>query len=67
MLRIFPGLAVAVSAFGQYRRRVDISGAEFGSNSIPGTLGDDYTFEIEATFQYFGNKGLGLMRFAGER
>jgi endoglucanase len=64
MLRIFLGLTLAVSVFAQYRRGVDISGAEFGNNSIPGTLGHDYTFESESTFQYFGNKGLGLMRFA---
>jgi hypothetical protein len=58
MLRILFGLTLAVCAFAQYRRGVDISGAEFGNKSIPGTLGRDYTFESESTFQYFGeNRG----------
>ena len=49
---------------GQYRRGVNIAGAAFGSSSLPGVLGRDYTFESEATYQYFGTKGLGLIRFA---
>jgi endoglucanase len=49
-------------AFGQYRRGVNVSGAEFGMAHIPGVFNTDYTFNSEATFQYFGDKKLGLIR-----
>lgn len=52
----------AATLFGQYRRGVNVSGAEFGSGNIPGQLGRDYTFNSEATFQYFGDKTLSLTR-----
>src|ERR1700737_2165573 len=55
-------LLAAQGAFGQYRRGVNIAGAEFGNNNLPGLLGRDYTFNSENTFRYFGEKGLGLMR-----
>jgi endoglucanase len=51
-------------AIGQYRRGVNVSEAEFGQTSIPGTLGKSYTFGSENTFRYFGGKQLGLMRVA---
>lgn len=64
MHRIVFGLLIVSTLHAQYRRGVDISGAEFGSQTIPGSLGKDYTFQSESTFRYFGEKGLGLMRFA---
>jgi endoglucanase len=58
------GAFLAITASGQYRRGVNIAGAEFGNQNLPGTLGRDYTFNSEATFRYFAGKGLGLMRIA---
>jgi endoglucanase len=51
---LFPALA--------YRRGVNVSGAEFGQSSLPGTLGRDYTFNSENTFRYFAEKKLNLIR-----
>jgi endoglucanase len=55
-------LAAAGVCSGQYRRGVNVAGAEFGQSSLPGTLGHDYTFNSEATFRYFVEKKLGLIR-----
>ena len=55
-------LLLAATAAAQHRRGVNVAGAEFGMSNIPGTLGHDYTFNSEATFQYFAGKHLGLMR-----
>jgi endoglucanase len=55
-------LLSASFAFGQYRRGVNVAGAEFGEKNLPGVFGRDYTFNSEATFRYFGEKGLGLAR-----
>jgi len=55
-------LLLAATAAGQHRRGVNVAGAEFGMSSIPGTLGKDYTFASENTFQYFAGKRLGLIR-----
>ena len=49
-------------------RGVNISGAEFGSNSenggghIPGVYGTDYWYQSAPTFEYFGARGLPLIR-----
>ncbi len=53
---------VSLAASAQYRRGVNISGAEFGMNTLPGLLGREYTFNSEGTFRYFSEKKLGLMR-----
>jgi endoglucanase len=55
-------LAVVPGAFGQFRRGVNVAGAEFGQTNIPGTFNRDYTFNSENTFRYFGEKKLGLIR-----
>jgi len=55
-------LAAAGVCSGQYRRGVNVAGAEFGQSNLPGTLGRDYTFNSEATFRYFAEKKLGLIR-----
>jgi endoglucanase len=52
----------APGANGQYRRGVNVAGAEFGMTNIPGVLGKDYTFNSESTFRYFAEKNLGLIR-----
>ncbi len=49
-------------SFGQYSRGVNLAGAEFGENNLPGTLGHDYTFNSETTYRYFGAKNLNLIR-----
>jgi endoglucanase len=59
---VFCALAAAGVCSGQYRRGVNVAGAEFGQSNLPGTLGRDYTFNSEATFRYFAEKGLGLIR-----
>ncbi len=59
---VFCALAAAGVCTGQYRRGVNVAGAEFGQGNLPGTLGRDYTFNSEATFRYFAEKGLGLIR-----
>ena len=39
-----------------------MAGAEFGENTFPGTLGKEYTFNSEKSFQYFSAKSLNLLR-----
>ncbi|MBZ5582826.1 MAG: cellulase family glycosylhydrolase [Acidobacteriia bacterium] len=55
-------LLAGACAMGQYRRGVNVAGAEFGQSQIPGVFGRDYWFNSENTFRYFGEKGLGLIR-----
>jgi endoglucanase len=59
---LFCALAAAGVCSGQYRRGVNVAGAEFGQSSLPGALGRDYTFNSENTFRYFAEKNLGLIR-----
>src|SRR2546429_31114 len=40
----------------QYLRGVNLSGAEFGENQIPGTFNRDYTYNSETSFRYFAAK-----------
>jgi endoglucanase len=54
-------LGVAMPLLAQ-RRGVNLAGAEFGENTFPGTLGKEYTFNSEKSFQYFSAKSLGLLR-----
>jgi len=60
---------VSIPANAQYMRGVNISGAEFGSNSenpgtsnIPGQYGSTYTYQSQPTFDYFGARGLNFLR-----
>jgi len=46
----------------QLRRGVNISGADFGEQNLPGVLGRDYTFNNAATYRYFADRGLNLFR-----
>lgn len=43
---------------------VNLSGAEWGDQNLPGQLGTDYTFHSERSYQYWASKGLGLIRLA---
>ncbi|MGE5648014.1 MAG: glycoside hydrolase family 5 protein [Acidobacteriota bacterium] len=45
-----------------YRRGVNIAGAEFGEDHLPGVHGRDFTYNSEDTFRYFCAKGLNLFR-----
>jgi endoglucanase len=45
-----------------YMRGVNLAGAEFGANTLPGTIGQSHTYNSQASFTYFGNKGLTLIR-----
>ena len=46
----------------QLRRGVNISGADFGEQNLPGALGRDYTFNTQDTYKYFADRGLNLFR-----
>ena len=50
------------SAHSQYLRGVNLSGAEFGQDEMPGVFGVDYTYNSETSFRYFAAKNLGLIR-----
>ena len=52
----------SIPAPAQYMRGVNISGAEFGSNVIPGTYGVNYWYQSPPTFDYFGARGLSFIR-----
>lgn len=43
---------------------VNLSGAEWGDQTLPGQLGIHYTFHSERSYQYWASKGLGLIRLA---
>src|SRR5688572_7739730 len=45
-----------------YMRGVNMAGAEFGAGTLPGTIGQSHTYNSQASFTYFGNKGLTLIR-----
>ena len=42
---------------------INLAGAEFGENQIPGVVNRDYTWCSEATFRYFAARGFTLVRF----
>ncbi len=45
-----------------YMRGVNLAGAEFGADKIPGVYGVDYTYPTEANLDYYNSKGLKLIR-----
>lgn len=45
-----------------YLRGVNIAGLEFGPGILPGVVDQQYTQNSEASYTYFGNKGLTLIR-----
>jgi endoglucanase len=46
----------------RFRRGVNVSGADFGPQNLPGVLGRDYIFNGEETYRYFADHGLKLFR-----
>jgi endoglucanase len=56
-------VSAGVPLRAQYFRGVNISGAEFGMNNLPGRYNTDYTFNSEPTFRYFAARNLNLIRF----
>src|SRR4051794_11039226 len=55
-------LPLVATAPAQFLRGVNISGAEFGENSIPGRFGQAYIYNSEQTFQYFAARNLKFLR-----
>src|SRR5258708_36601732 len=55
-------LLMTASSFGQYSRGINLAGAEFGDDHLPGIFGTHYTFNSETTYRYFGAKNLNLAR-----
>lgn len=43
-------------------RGVNLAGAEFGADNLPGVENRDFVFNSDATFQYFSQKGLDVFR-----
>ncbi|KAJ3545968.1 hypothetical protein NMY22_g2236 [Coprinellus aureogranulatus] len=56
---VCPGAVAKFKYFG-----VNQSGAEFGENVIPGTLGKDYTWPSPSSVDYFVNQGFNTFRIA---
>src|SRR5262249_26479637 len=58
----------SIDAGGQNARLwltgVDLSGAEFGENNLPGTYGMDYIYPNSGEIDYFMGKGLRVFRIA---
>ena len=46
----------------QFSRGVNMAGPEFADDLIPGQLGENYTFNTEASFAYYAAKGFNLVR-----
>ena len=55
-------LVTALPTAGQYFRGVNLAGAEFGQDVLPGTFGTHYWFNSDASFRYFAGKGLNIVR-----
>lgn len=55
-------LLVPFSATAQFLRGVNLAGAEFGEHTFPGVAGTHYTFNSEASYEYFGSKGFQIVR-----
>ena len=45
-----------------FKRGINLAGAEFPCDHMPGKLDEDYTFNDEATFRYFSNQGFHIIR-----
>lgn len=55
--------AVAFTAFSAgFDRGVNLSGAEFGADRLPGVIGQSHTYQSEGSFRYFAGKKLKLIR-----
>jgi endoglucanase len=55
-------LLLSALAQAQMMRGVNVSGAEFGNSSIPGTYNTNYTYNSPLTFNYFAARELKFIR-----
>src|SRR5258708_228164 len=55
-------LLMTASSFGQYSRGINLAGAEFGDDHLPGVFGTHSAVNSETTYRYFGAKNLNLVR-----
>src|SRR5574340_640504 len=63
MLRLVAAaFAFVLYAPAQFLRGVNVAGAEFAENRIPGVINTDFTYNSEATFRYFASKNMTLLR-----
>lgn len=60
MINLVPMVSTAATV--SYNRGVNIAGPESNSSVIPGQENTNYTFNNDATFNYFANKGLKTIR-----
>ena len=64
----FPGLmlfvlAYALSVHAEIKYAgVNLSGAEFGQNVLPGTFGSQYTYPTQQEVDYFRGRGMNIIR-----
>jgi endoglucanase len=56
------GLFLVPPSTAQFLRGVNLAGAEFGEHTIPGQQGTHYTFNSEASYEYFASKGFQIVR-----
>lgn len=54
--------AAPIPAVGGFLRGVNLSGAEFGAQNVPGTYGKDYTYPTPQELDYFKSKGMQVIR-----
>lgn len=52
----------ASTSNSSFRRGVNLAGAEFGENNLPGIYGVDYTYPTSSELDYYKNKGFNLIR-----
>src|SRR5215469_12771902 len=56
-------LTPAFSAFADIQfAGVNLSGAEFGANVLPGTYGTQYTYPNQSEVDYFRSRGMNIIR-----
>ena len=59
----FAGLLSASSVLADIQYAgVNLSGAEFGQEDLPGTFGHDYTWPTSAEITYYKSKGMNFIR-----
>ena len=63
MMAALAGLVMLASSLqAQYKRGVNLAGPEFGDDALPGKDGVNYTFNSEASYEYFAEKGFQIIR-----
>ncbi len=62
MAILWSGQTLAVCLAEAPLRGVNLSGAEFNSKELPGTMYQDYTYPAPEDFQYFSERGANVVR-----